>query len=130
MAAFDKLSEAHAELYAAIRVIHAYGRPADPQGDNFDEAVTKAIDDAKRISDELPNILCNARLDEQIEHIEILKDAQAERNSALALWSLWEEIHEEIEKLHGDYHSAVSMVERTAYYKILGFVARKLETTK
>lgn len=131
MSAFDKLSEAHSDLYAAIGVISAYGRPRTPppgyELDPFAKAVAKAIDDAGELCNRLSGLLCNARIDEHIEQVEVLRAASAvNRQQGEKLWSLWEKIHAKIEERKRAGPPAE--LELRILHDVLSMVQRELES--
>lgn len=132
MSAFDRLSEAHANLYAAVAVLRTWGPTGTNPNDAFAKSVADAIREASDIAESLPELLCSARLDEQIEYVEMLRQARkGERQQEFKLWRLWEKIHSEIEQRNNaDSASAINMVQREILHKILGFVQTELENSK
>lgn len=131
---FDKLSRTHAELFAAIKVIAAYGRPSQTKKeklDSFDLAVERSIDTAAMLAESLGDFLCEARLDEQIARVEMLREARRTDTQppigspGIGLWRVWESIHEEIEARRDA--NLFNEVQRAILHKVLGLVSRELE---
>jgi hypothetical protein len=77
--AYEKLRDAHSSIYAAAAVISAYGRPRGTR-DPFDKAVLKAIEQLNELVESLPALLGDARCEELLERISVLKGIAAAGN--------------------------------------------------